>query len=221
MKTECTQQEGEFNELSQEFKELVQNCSEDEAAILSDRFERLMAGYSKVEDLIKNRESLCGQWTKYYTAHKDIQGKLKMLQAKLQSPDIKEDEVLAINREVEVMRKGMIAWAKQADRLDDLMTSAQLVIKDRATQRTLHFGSELQALESLCDSVSFTVKQREEHLGELTQLWDEFEAKKGTLVAKLQNVGQRIDSAAVEQSTLQGIKELVREVEVSVTSENL
>jgi predicted nuclease with TOPRIM domain len=59
-----------------------------------------MAGYSKVEDLIKNREDLCEEWTNYTGDQKDVQAKLKTLQQKLQAPDISEEEVAKINKEV-------------------------------------------------------------------------------------------------------------------------
>ena len=214
LKEECLENEPLFNELCEEFKVLVQNCNEDEAAILRDRYDRIMGGFTKIEDLIKNREELCDQWESYQGTHKDTQAKLKNHQAKLASPNIKEDEVIAINEEVRALRREMGDWSKQAESLDDLMAASQLTIKDRATQRTLHFGSELQSLDSMCDSVLFNAKQKEEHLGELSQLWTQFERRKGDLMDKLVDVAKRVDGAAVEQSSLQGVKDLVREIEV-------
>lgn len=205
-----------FNALTQEFKDLIQNCSEEEAAMLRDRFDRMMAGYSKVEDLIKNREDLCEQWVNYSGDQKDVQAKLKSLQQKLQQPDISEEEVNKINKEVEALRKSMAPWNRKKDQLDDLMGTAQLVIKDRATQRTLHFGTELQALENMCDSVSTNASQKQGHLSELHQLWDEFDNKKGNLLGKLQTLGDKIQNSTVDSSSLQGIKELVNEIEVNL-----
>ena len=46
--------------------------------------------------------------------------------------------------EIQELRKTLSPWNQEAEALDEKMTSAQMVIKDRATQRTLHFGSELQ-----------------------------------------------------------------------------
>ena len=214
LKAECDENEPLFNELCEEFKVLVQNCNDDEAAILTDRYDRVMGGFTKIEDLLKNREELCTQWDSYQGSHKDTQAKLKNLQAKLASPNIKEDEVAAINEEVKALRREMGDWSKQAEALDDLMAASQLTIKDRATQRTLHFGSELQSLDSMCDSVLFNAKQKEEHLGELSQLWSDFEKRKGGLVEKLVGVAKRLDGAAVGESSLQGVKDLVREIQV-------
>ena len=214
LKAECLENEPLFNELCEEFKVLVQNCNDDEAAILTDRYDRVMGGFTKIEDLIKNREELCTQWESYQGTHKDTQARLKNLQAKLASPNIKEDEVAAINEEVKALRREMGDWSKQTEALDDLMAASQLTIKDRATQRTLHFGSELQALDNMCDSVLFNAKQKEEHLGELSQLWNDFEKRKGDLVDKLVGVAKRLDGAAVQQSSLQGVKDLVREIQV-------
>ena len=215
LKKECDENEPAFEQLVAEFKELVANCNEDEAAILRDRFDRVMGGYTKIDDLLKNRDELCQKWDQYQTSHKDAQGRLKTLGAKLANPNIKEEEVAKINAEVQGLRKDMAKWAEQAEDLDELMATSQLTIKDRATQRTLHFGSELQALDSLCDSVLFNSKQKQDQLGELAQLWEEFEAKRADLVTKLGDVGERVGVAAVSQSSLQGVKDLVREIEVS------
>lgn len=216
MKAECESHEPMFNALSQEFKDMIKNCSEEEAALLRDRFDRLMAGYTKVEDLIKNREDLCEEWTNYTGDQKDVQAKLKILQQKLQAPDISEEEVAKINKEVEALRRSMAPWNRKKEQLDDLMGTAQLVIKDRATQRTLHFGTELQALENMCDSVSTNAKQKEGHLVELSQLWDDFDQKKDHLLDKLQTLSEKIQNSSVDASSLQGIKELVNEVEVKI-----
>ena len=214
MKAECEAHDPQFETLKQEFKDLIANCPPEEAAILRDRFDHLMNNYSKMEDLIKNREDLCDNWGKYAGDHKETQAKLKTLQAKLASPDIKEEEVEKINKEVAALRKSMAPWARQADQLDALMGDSHMVIKDRATQRTLHFNSELQALENLCDSVAGNAQQKQGHLMEVSQLWDEFSNRKDNLVAKLHEIGEKIDGAAVDDSSLAGVKELVRETEV-------
>lgn len=216
LKRECDENDPEFNALCGEFKELLAHCNDDEAAILRDRFDRVMEGYTRVDDLLKNREELCEKWDQYQTSHKDAQARLKTLQAKLASPNIKEEEVAKINAEVQALRNEMGKWADQAEALDDLMATSQLTIKDRATQRTLHFGSELQALDSICDAVLFNSRQKQEHLGELAQLWADFEDKQAELVNKLGDLGEKISTAAVENSSLEGMKELVREIEVGI-----
>ena len=93
MKKECNEQDPAFQAMQQEFKDLIQNCSEEERAVLMDRFDKLVEGYTHMEDLIQGREELCGHWSKYSDTHKAAQAKLKTLQQKLASPDIKEEEV--------------------------------------------------------------------------------------------------------------------------------
>ena len=214
MKAETNQQDPMFQALQQEFKEMMQNCTEDEAAIMGDRFDKVMEGYTRLEDLIQNRENLCENWTKYHEDHKEAQARLKNLQAKLQNPDLKEEEVAKIKQEIEELRQNMKTWDKDVDELDALMGASQMVIKDRATQRTLHFNSELQSIENLCDTVSHNAEQKEHHLGELAQLSDDFSDKRMTLVDKLKQVEAKIAAAAVGSSTEQGLKELIEELEV-------
>ncbi|XP_035824390.1 nesprin-1 [Aplysia californica] len=213
MKEECQSQEALFQGLQQEFKELVSVCSPDEAAVLSERFDKMMQGYTRVEDLIGNREELCGKWVAYSDAQREVQTKLKALQAKLASPDITEEEVAQCMREIEALRKSMQPWTQDADTLDDLMSTAQMMIKDRATQRTLHFSSELQALENLCDQAGASARQKEEQLGELTQLSTEFLQRKDGLAQNLIEVQEKIMAARASKPDLQGMKDLVREIE--------
>ncbi|CAL1544282.1 unnamed protein product [Lymnaea stagnalis] len=213
MKDETRAQDKTFQELQQEFKELVSVCGEEEAAILSERFNKIIEGYTKVEDLIGNREDLCKKWVGYNDAQKDVQAKLKALQARLQSPNISEAEVAQIMQEINTLRKSLQPWSKEADSLDDLMSTAQMVIKDRATQRTLHFGSELQALENLCDQAGASAKQKVEQLGEITQLSTEFVHKKDDLVGNLIKVQNKLLAAKPGKSNLQGLKDLVKEIE--------
>ena len=80
MKDECQSQEGNFQDLQQEFKELMAVCSPEEAAILSERFDKLMGGYTAVEDLITNRSQLCDKWSDFSDNQKDLQAKIKTLQ---------------------------------------------------------------------------------------------------------------------------------------------
>ena len=93
MKKECGEQDPAFQALQQEFKDLIQNCSEEERAVLMDRFDKVIDGYTNIEDLIGAREELCQQWSKYNETHKTAQAKLKNLQTRLAAPDIKEEEV--------------------------------------------------------------------------------------------------------------------------------
>ena len=216
MKEDSDAHEPMFSQLTQEFKDLIQNCPEEEAAILRERYDHAMANYSKLDDMIKNREEICEQWSKYAADHKDAQTKLKMLQAKLASPEIQQEEVEKINKEVASLRKSMMPWDKLANKLDDQMDMAHLIIKDRATQRTLHFNSELQNLQTMCDNVSSNVQSKQGHLSELSQLWEEFSGRKDSLLAVLQELAERVGGAIVNDSSLSGLKELVRETEVGV-----
>lgn len=218
LKEDSEAHEPMFSQLTQEFKDLIQNCPEEEAAILRDRYDHVMANYSRLDDLMKNREEICENWSKYAGDHKDTQTKLKMLQAKLASPDIQQEEVEKINKEVADLRKAMLPWSKQANKLDDQMGAAHIVIKDRATLRTLHFSTELQSLEAMCDNVCASVATKQGHLSELSQLWEDFANRKDSLLAVLQELAERTSGAAVKTSSLQGLKELVREAEVNTES---
>lgn len=68
----------------------------------------------------------------------------------------------------------------------------------------------------MCETVGQTAAQKEEHLGELLQLSDEFGSRKDALVRSLQQVEDKLSAAKAGSSSLQGIRDLVREIEVSL-----
>ncbi|XP_076463750.1 muscle-specific protein 300 kDa-like isoform X7 [Babylonia areolata] len=213
LRKECGEQDPAFQALQQEFKDLIQNCSEEEKAVLMDRFDKLVEGYTRMEDLIGEREDLCQQWGQYSQTHKAAQAKLKGLQTQLAAPDIQEEEVARILEEIEEVKKTLSPWSREAEALDEKMTSAQMVIKDRPSQRSLHFGSELQSLEQLCDSVGQSAAQKEEHLGEVQQLRTDFGARRDALLYALHALQDRAHSTKAGESSLQGVRDLIRDIE--------
>ncbi|KAK6181528.1 hypothetical protein SNE40_009363 [Patella caerulea] len=213
LRGEFSQQDGTLQMIQQEFRDMMQNCSEEEAAILSDRLDKLLNNYSDMEETIHKREQLCENWMNFNGSQKDAQAQLKALQARLQSPDLKEEDVIRIKQEIEIIKKGMDDWRKNADPLDELMINAKMTIKDRATQRSLHFGSELQSIATNCDNVRYEADKREEHLGELNQLSEDFTVRKNQLMDKLGKIEKKISAAKVNKSNLQGMKDLVSEIE--------
>ncbi|ESO86156.1 hypothetical protein LOTGIDRAFT_167389 [Lottia gigantea] len=213
IRSEFSQQDPTLQMIQQEFRDMMQNCSEEEAAILSERLDRLLNNYSDMEDTIQKREQLCENWINFNDKQKEAQARLKALQARLASPDVKEDEVIQIKREIEMIKNGLQNWNQQSEPLDELMVNAKMTIKDRATQRSLHFGSEVQGIANSCDNVMYEAERKEEHLGELHQLSDDFSDKKKQLIAKLGDLEKKINSAKVNKSDLQGLKDLVSEIE--------
>lgn len=138
-----------------------------------------------------------------------------LFQARLAAPGIKEQEVAQIKREIEAVRSSMLPWSRDADVLDNLMSTAQMSVKDRATQRTLRFGSELQNLQNLCDTTGALMKEKEAHLEEVTQLNMDFDQKKEHLMDDLKQVHDKLEATEVGKFSLQGLKDLVRQIEVS------
>lgn len=119
---------------------------------------------------------------------------------------------------MECLRRSLQPWSQDAAVLDDLMLKAQVVVKDRPTQRTLHFGSELKMLVKLFDTVDNSAKQRENQLEELKQLSSEFVHQKDSLVNSLIDIQEKLKGTHIGKSSHQGIKDLIRNVEVKIIS---
>ena len=68
----------------------------------------------------------------------------------------------------------------------------------------------------MCEAVSTNATQKQGQLGELSELWNDFDKKKASLVSKLQILGDKVQNSSVDTSSLQGIKDLVNEIEVTL-----
>lgn len=145
---------------------------------------------------------------------KDFTLSMFIFQARLSSPAIQQNEVAQIIHEIEGLHKSMQPWNREADALDTLMSTTQMVIKDRATQRSLHFGSELQALLNKCDMAVNLAKQKDSQLEELTQLSTEFIQKKDDLVHSLTDVQDKVMLLKPDESSLVGLRNLLRQTQV-------
>lgn len=80
LEMECKSQEPMLQGLQQEFKELISMCNDDEAAVLTEQFDKMMQDYTQMEDCLGGRKELCDKWSSYADAQRDIQGKIKVSQ---------------------------------------------------------------------------------------------------------------------------------------------
>ncbi|BFZ08024.1 hypothetical protein BsWGS_11063 [Bradybaena similaris] len=213
LKDEWKSQEKVFHNLHEELIKLVTVLNDDERTVLNERYDRLLTLYTQLEQLVNDRGLICDTWHKFSEVQKYIKGKVNVFQANLLSPDTKENEVTQIIDGVEGLRRSIQPWSQDAAVLDDLMLKAQVVVKDRPTQRTLHFGSELKTLVKLFDTVDNSAKQRETQLEELKQLSSEFVHQKDSLVNSLIDIQEKLKSTNIGKSSHQGIQDLIRNVE--------
>lgn len=221
MSTESSSWEDAFDGLSADFKSFLSSCSEDEAAVLQERFNQMVTLYTRVKDTSASRVKLCKSWIIYSTLCKKSQGRLKQLQLRLSSPNVSESEIAEISQSIESVTDELNGWGGSVQELDSLMRSSQFVVKDRATLRSLHFATELQGIESLCSAIGMSVVEKGEKIGELNQLWSVYVEKKDWLIKRLKEIEQKVNAFELKESTQENINKMIKNLEVSEDSVSL
>lgn len=205
-----------YKKLSSDFQYYINSCSEDEAAVLKERYEQISDIYQRVKELSAGREEACQNWLMYAETSKQYQVKLKQLQQQLSSSNIKEPEIVGIMESIQSIANELKDWNNSIKDLESLMKISCLTIKDRATQRSLHFPSELQNIQTLCKDIHMTVSKKEEKLGEMNKQWQDFNNKRNNLIENLESFETEVNSLSVENTSLSGVTDMINNIEVNL-----
>lgn len=209
---EASDQRPMFEALTSDVTTLCHHCSKEEEKVLVANHEQLAATYENIQTLAKARIELCKEWMRYMIAHKGCIAQIKALQQRLDSRELSQEELDKIAAEMEEAKAGLSTWDERRRELDQLMIGGQMVIKDRASRRILHFQSEIQTALSICDKARNQLQQKQGKLDEISQKWNEFEDMKRSLVGSLGNINQRLDACRPQVPSHQGLKDMTKEV---------
>ncbi len=201
-----------FESLESEVLSLCDKCGSDEARDLSSKHDTLKQGYQHLLQLLQYRVELCQQWTKYAAVAKQCKAQLRALQAKMAAGDLSQAELDSANQELADLKNIIGGWDDRRRDLDQLMVDAEMTIKDRSSQRAMHFQNEIQELLKFCDKTAFDLREKQGQLDELSKLWALFEEKRRNLAGTIENIEQQVDGAKVKDSSLQGVKDMSEEV---------
>ena len=193
---------------------LCDKCNPSEASDLSSKHDTLQGAHQRLLKLVTCRMELCKEWNMFAAMAKKARSQLTALQAKLASSDLSQAELDAASQELADLRKDLSAWDDKRRKVDQLMTDAELTIKDRPTQRVLHFQVEITELLTFCDRSAVQLKEKQGQLDELSTLWSQFEESRRQLAGTIENTEQQIESVKVRDSSLQGIKDMSEEIRV-------
>ncbi len=212
VQAECDEHKVGFDHLESEVLALCDKCSPSEAENLSSKHAALKTAHQRLVKLVNCRIELCQQWNKFAAMSKSARAQLQALQAKLASNDLSQAELDAAAQELADLRKDLSEWDDKRREVDQLMTDAEMTIKERATQRVLHLQLEITELLTFCDRSTVQLKEKQGQLDELSTLWSHFEEKRRQLSGVIENTERKLDGVKIQDSSLQGVKDMSVEV---------
>ena len=214
LERECIQKQPSLEQISSEVERLCSLCSPEEKQALSENYNKIKTQYQNMMDLIESREQLCQTWSQYSAVQKEANSKIKMLNQKLASKDLSHDEIADILAELENVHGVVTEWNNKKPELDEMMKNAEMKVKDRPSQRTLFFATEIETLESSVTKATMMVEQKQGHLDEVTEMWTAFEEQKLALLHELRDIDQQATAATVTESSYDGVRGLDASLQV-------
>ena len=174
--------------------------------------EQLATSYDHIQSLASHRDELCREWLRYAIVHKGCLTQTKALQQRLDSKNLSQEELNNIGKELEEAWAPLKEWYGRRKELDNLFTAAQMVIKDRASRRVVHFQTETEAALSAYEKATHQLKQRQGKLDEASEKWQLFENQKQALLASLQQLSEKVQACSPREPSLGGLKDMTREL---------
>ena len=209
---EAADQHPAFEALTGDVTTLCHHCPAEEEKVLVANHETLAATYENIQTLTQARIELCKEWTQFVVVHKACVTQMRAMLQQLDSRDLTQADIETISKEMLEAREVLQEWDARRKQLDQLMMDAQMVLKERATRRILHFHSEIQSGLSVCDKAALQLTQRQGKLDELSHKWAEFDDRKQSLLGTVGHIGQQVEGCRARESSLGGLREMTKDI---------
>ncbi|XP_064624000.1 muscle-specific protein 300 kDa-like isoform X3 [Lineus longissimus] len=210
---ECNDHEPDFNQLTDEIKELIKHASPEDAKVLQEKLTHMMSFYGDIDDTLAGRSELCEKWDEYYTTRKEAEDRMKELEEKIKSPDFNKADAPKVVAEIEAIKAKLSQWDGKSSELDDMMEKSHLKIKERGgSQKGVKFGDEVQIMFTKVDDVMSSLSQKEAHLDQVDGLMSEFLEKKEALLGWLGDADQRAEMIRLAETSPEGVQALKKEL---------
>ncbi len=209
---DCDEHKAGTEKLDSEVVALCDKCSPSEAQDLSSKHDAIKAAYERVCRLVRCRIELCQQWTKFAAMAKDAKDKLDAVADKLAASELSQAELDAAAQDLVDVRKRLSECDENRHHIVQLMTDAEMTIKERGSQKVLHLQIEIVEIITRCDRFAVMLKEKQGQLDELSTLWSQFEEKRRQLSGVIENTEQQVEGVKVKDSSLQGIKDMSEEI---------
>ena len=218
LRHESAVKEVEFDQIAGDVEELCKQCSVEDHEMLEQRFHNLQTTFRDTANLTGYRQELCEEWHKFSTARKDASAQLHRSQQDMESQSLSQEDISQIQSLLSDSQQVIADWEAEKSRLDDLSTKAQMMIKDRSSQRNIYFQSEIQTMLTSVQRATTLLQQKQGKLDEVSRLWADFEDQRRSLQEVMNEIQKRTDQCALAELSADGTKDLVNRLK-SIESE--
>ncbi|XP_074648980.1 muscle-specific protein 300 kDa-like isoform X3 [Tubulanus polymorphus] len=199
MKEDIKRRRPEIEKLITDMEAMLPNLPPEEQEILKEKIEKLKDALKDADDQVKARDVLCDKWTEYHDTHKKAEDRLKELVRKIESNEIRKEDIPAVQAEIEELKKVLGQWGEQSDELDDLMGIAKQKITDPDSKQSLGFKLRIEDMLTKVDDVSNKLQQKEQHLDEVDGKVKDSEQISENMLMWLRAQGKNIDDMKLAQ----------------------
>ena len=194
---------------------LTKECPKHDATVIKGRKEELDEQVERVTETLSARQDLCHKWLEYESLATATQDNVRSLQGQLESSDFQEEDAGKVKTELDAAVIQLSKWEQEAGDLDDLSAKAEMTIKDRSSQRSLHFSVETKSVLRSCEQMSLAVEQKEGALHEIAEQWSTFCEDTDGLLLWLKDEQKKLDTARMTEASLEGLQVLITQTKVS------
>lgn len=216
---DCRQREADFVALSGDVEQLrrqqqpPQQQQQVRGSSLDAQYTALRDGYESLQTLLDHRLELCAEWAKFIALHTQVNAHVKALQQRLETTrDVTQSDIDALNRELEDLHVGVSEWDSKKELLEALMTDSQAVFKDRPSQRTMRFQSEIQNLLMLLNRTCNLLQAKQGKLDQITDLTQQFAEAQQKLQQTIDDTKSTLTTLKVTKHDLDGVKDYQKKV---------
>ena len=165
--------------------------------------------YESLVTVSGDRIELCKKWLEFAAVQKQALSQLKAAQHKLESGDLDEEQLGRISKEVTEVMASVQQFQPQVQQMVDLSNKSGMTIKDRGSHRHLAFDSEITGVTDQCNQILSALESKQKSLEELGNQWNDFNAKKSDLLARIKKVEQQASAVTPTEVGLPAIKDSI------------
>ena len=221
---ECREREPAFVTLSADVEQALGQCAAPvERDDVAAQYAALRDAYESLQSLLDQRLELCDEWAKCLAVRTQVGAHVKALQQRLNAHDVTQADIDACSEELGELQAGLAEWESKKDVLELLINQSNVVIKDRATQRTLRFQSEIDSALTSCTQTHDVLQSKQGTLDQVTDLYKQFTESKHKLHQVMEDSKSTSDSLKVTDHDLDGIKgyqQRVKDLETDLLSQS-
>ncbi len=196
---------------------------EEEYIRLSQQHDELGQRYARLLDALQQRVGLARSWAQYQAVHQRTASRAREIQRRLEADDLTPEEAEALMRELQELCEGLDEWEAKKKELEGLVAGSDTTLKDRGSQRRLHFAAEMQALSGTLARTKTLLEQKQGRLDEISSQWQELERMEKELTSQLESTQTQLDTQTIgDSATVTSITELpekVREIQQDLDSD--